>query len=175
MAPFGKLMLVGLDPIHSPANATRMRRFSLPFFSILVTATCPISPVVLTCVPPQGCRSTAPFSPMTTRRTLPVPIGGFTAMVRTRPGLASSSASVIQRSVTGMIGGDQRVEIGRQLVLVDGRSVLDVEIEPALVGTDLAPVTGNFTRAHSRCRQVCMRMSLARVSQSSTARTVCPG
>ena len=27
------------------ANATRMRRFSLPFFSILVTATRPISPV----------------------------------------------------------------------------------------------------------------------------------
>ena len=46
-------------------------------------------------------RNAAPFSPMTTRRTLPVPIGGLTDMVRTRPGLASSSASVIQRSVTG--------------------------------------------------------------------------
>ena len=68
---------------------------------------------------------------MTTRRTLPVPIGGFTAMVRTRPGLASSSASVIQRSRDRMVGGDQRVEIGGQRVLVDGGGVLDVEIEPA--------------------------------------------
>ncbi len=33
-------------------------------------------------------------------RTLPDPIGGFTAMVRTRSGLASSSSSAIQRVET---------------------------------------------------------------------------
>src|SRR3954469_9878054 len=51
------------------ANETRMRRFCLPFFSIRVTTTGPISAVLLTCVPPQGCGSTEPPSPMTTRRT----------------------------------------------------------------------------------------------------------
>ena len=37
---------------------------------------------------------------MSISRTRPVPIGGFTDMVLTRPGLASSSASLIQRLVT---------------------------------------------------------------------------
>ena len=57
----------------------------------------PISPVRRTWVPPQGCRSMPSIS---TRRTRPEPRGGFTDMVFTRPGLASSSSSVIQRSVT---------------------------------------------------------------------------
>ena len=35
-------------------NAKRTRRFNLPFFSICVTRTAPISPVPRTCVPPQG-------------------------------------------------------------------------------------------------------------------------
>ena len=39
------------------ANAIRTRRFCLPFFSICVTRTSPISLVVCTCMPPQGCRS----------------------------------------------------------------------------------------------------------------------
>ena len=42
-------------------------------------------------------------------------------------------------------------------------------------GLTWPPVTGNFTSAHTRCSAVCMRMSLERVSQSSTARTVWPG
>src|SRR4029077_15565967 len=79
------------------ANAARTRRFCLPFFSICVTRTAPISPVARTCVPPQGCRSSPAIS---MRRTCQVPIGGFTDIVFTRPGLASSSASVIQRLVT---------------------------------------------------------------------------
>ena len=87
-----------------------MRRLSLPFFSILVTTTLPISPVLRTCVPPQGCVSTEPPSPMRTRRTLPVPIGGFTDMVRTRPGLASSSASLIQRSLKSQGGAAWKLD-----------------------------------------------------------------
>ena len=42
-------------------------------------------------------------------------------------------------------------------------------------GSTWPPVTGNFTSAQSRCSVVCMRMSLERVSQSSTARTLWPG
>ena len=56
----------------------RTRRFWRPFFSILVTATLPISPVAATWVPPQGWRSTVP---MRTRRTRPDPRGGFTLVL----------------------------------------------------------------------------------------------
>ena len=42
-----------------------------------------------------------PPSPIDTRRTRPVPVGGMTDMVRTRPGLAASSASLIHCSETG--------------------------------------------------------------------------
>src|SRR5215510_6489658 len=48
-------------------------------------------------VPPQGCRSYPTISFSLTR---PVPMGGLTDMVLTRPGAASSSASVIQRERT---------------------------------------------------------------------------
>ena len=78
-------------------NAKRTRRFNFPFFSICVTRTAPISPVPRTWVPPQGCRSKPAIS---ISRTCPVPIGGFTDMVLTSVGLASSSASLIQRLVT---------------------------------------------------------------------------
>src|SRR5260370_40172708 len=75
----------------------RTRRFCLPFFSICITRTSPISFVLRTCVPPQGCRSYPTISMSLTR---PVPIGGLTDMVFTKLGAASSSASVIQRERT---------------------------------------------------------------------------
>ena len=74
-----------------------MRRFCLPLLSILLTTSGPISAVERTCVPPQGCRST---SPMRTSRTRPLPMGGFTFMVFTSPGLAAISSSVIHSVVT---------------------------------------------------------------------------
>src|SRR6185312_8572370 len=47
-------------------NSRWTRRFCAPFFSILPSFRGPISAVLATCVPPQGCRS---MSPMRTRRT----------------------------------------------------------------------------------------------------------
>src|SRR5689334_8934670 len=86
-----------LNPsVRAQTSAMRTRRFCLPFFSMPVTCTLPISPVDCTCVPPQGCRSNPSIS---IRRTRPVPIGGFTDMVLTRLGLAASSSSLIQRAV----------------------------------------------------------------------------
>src|SRR5262249_62246998 len=79
------------------ANASRTRRFSLPFFSICVTRTAPISAVERTWVPPQGCRSKPAIS---ISRTRPVPIGGFPDMGFTQPRFDSSSASLIQRPGT---------------------------------------------------------------------------
>src|ERR1043166_5445753 len=66
----------------------RTRRFCLPFFSIWVTRTAPISEVRRTWVPPHGCRSKPAIS---TSRTRPLPMGGLTDMVFTKPVLASSS------------------------------------------------------------------------------------
>ena len=40
--------------VSDQANTSRTRRFCLPFFSIWLTATLPISPVERTCVPPHG-------------------------------------------------------------------------------------------------------------------------
>src|SRR6185437_4660330 len=48
---------VSLSALRAYTNAKRTRRFCLPFFSICVTRTAPISPTFFTCVPPQGCRS----------------------------------------------------------------------------------------------------------------------
>src|SRR5262249_40546248 len=83
------------------AKTSLIRRFILPLLSIFATAMGPTSAVDRTCVPPQGCRSIRPSSPMATRRTRPVPVGGFTDIVRTRWGLAASSSSLIQREETG--------------------------------------------------------------------------
>ena len=49
------------------------------------------------------------------------PIGGLTDMVLTRPGLAASSSSVIQRVAHRGVGGDQRVEPLGDLRLVERR------------------------------------------------------
>src|SRR5204863_182149 len=70
---------------HHSANRMRTRRFCLPLFSILLTASRPTSAVERTCVPPHGWTST---SPMRTSRTRPLPIGGLTFIVFTRPGVA---------------------------------------------------------------------------------------
>src|SRR5690606_21519251 len=67
-------------PCAPQAKPTRIRRFWRPLFSIFCTATGPISAVDATWVPPHGWRSTPPPAPISTSRTLPVPIGGLTAM-----------------------------------------------------------------------------------------------
>jgi Protein of unknown function (DUF1194) len=72
------------DQAAPPASATTTRRLRLPLFSIFSTTTGPISPVARTCVPPQGCRSTA--GPISSRRTRPCPVGGLTDIVRTSCG-----------------------------------------------------------------------------------------
>src|SRR6185312_11249859 len=89
---------LGMGVGHAPTKARLMRRFWRPLFSIFVTSTRPISPVRATWVPPQGCRS---VPSMSSSRTRPWPLGGFTDMVRTRSGVAASSSSVIQRGRTG--------------------------------------------------------------------------
>ncbi len=75
------------------------------FFSIFVTITAPTSAVFATCVPPQGCRSTPSIS---STRMRPWPRGGITLMLRTSCGLASSSASLIQRWRTGWAAATSR-------------------------------------------------------------------
>src|SRR5690606_23002925 len=81
----------------------RKRRFSLPFFSILPMWISPTSCVSETCVPPQGCESTTPFSPMRTRRMRPSPTGGRTFFDFTISGLARTSSSLIQRMATASL------------------------------------------------------------------------
>src|SRR5207302_3952471 len=73
-------------------NSSTTRRVRALFFSILETRKRPISRVFATCVPPHGCRSTPSIS---RSRMRPTPRGGFTDIVRTRSGFASSSSSVI--------------------------------------------------------------------------------
>ena len=120
------------------------RRFILPLFSILVHSTRPISPVRATCVPPQACRSTPSIA---SRRTRPAPIGGRTLMVFTSSGREFSSSSVTHCGITGRSSGEQLVDLLGDPFL--GRHVaLEVEIEPALVGADLA--AGDVALDHRR-------------------------
>src|SRR5262249_10871420 len=98
---------------------------------IWVTRTSPISLVVRTWVPPQGCRS---YPTISMSRTRPVPTGGLTDMVLTRPGWAASSASVIQRAHLGAAGAHLG-ELPGDLVLVEAGFGND-EIEPPLVVAD---------------------------------------
>src|SRR6185437_5727139 len=85
---------IGHRALSYSAKAILTRRFCRPLFSILVIATGPISAVLRTCVPPQGCKSTPAIS---ISRTRPAPIGGLTDIVRTSSGRAASSSSAIQR------------------------------------------------------------------------------
>src|SRR5215472_19191817 len=77
---FGTRIRHRLSPVSHSAKARMTRRFCLPLFSILVTATGPISLVLRICVPPQGCRSIPDIS---MSRTRPIPAGGLTDIVRT--------------------------------------------------------------------------------------------
>src|SRR5689334_24948938 len=95
---FGTGVRHGARRLPYSAKASITRRFCLPLFSIWVTATGPVSTVLRICVPPQGCRSIPEIS---MRRTWPIPLGGFTDIVRTSSGWAASSASVIHRGPTG--------------------------------------------------------------------------
>ena len=78
-----------------------------------------------------------PPSPIDTRRTCPVPVGGMTDMVRTRPGLAASSASLIHCSQTGWSSAISRVDLALDPVARHGRRIGDIEIEPPAIGGDL--------------------------------------
>src|SRR5262249_31344007 len=80
-----KTLRMGIACHYRFLSARFTRRFCLPLLSILTTSTEPISLVRLTCVPPQGCRSTPSIS---SRRTRPAPIGGLTDIVRTSSGRA---------------------------------------------------------------------------------------
>ena len=70
------------------ANTISTRRLRLPSLRIFTTRIAPISPMFLTWVPPQGCRSMPGIRSSLTR---PAPRGGCTLMVFTRSGRASSS------------------------------------------------------------------------------------
>ena len=116
------------------ASAMRTRRLIRPFFSTPTTLTRPISPVRATCVPPHGCRSRPTIS---TSRTRPVPVGGLTDIVFTRPGLAASSSSLIQRVSTAASLPTRSLSLRFDLRLVDHR-VAGIEIEPAVAVADRA-------------------------------------
>src|SRR5262249_49232925 len=81
------------------AKLTTTRRLVRLFFSILVTTIAPISPVLATCVPPHGWRSTPGISTM---RMVEVPAGGAAPTVRTRSGCAASSSGVMRSMLTGV-------------------------------------------------------------------------
>src|SRR6218665_991814 len=111
--PHRRLDGPGNDPALSRAASGRThwakpsttRRVVALFFSILVTTMAPISAVLATCVPPQGCRSISAADalcpPMRMVRMRPVPRGGCTLMLLTSAGFASSSASLIEATVSG--------------------------------------------------------------------------
>ena len=128
-----------------------MRRFILPLFSILVTATRPISPVrfdvraaarlqVDAAVLADDDEAHAAGAHRRLDRQ-----GAHQARIGLQLGVADPAVA------DGVIGGDQRVELARQRVLVDRGWVLDVEIEPAVVGVDLAAGDGEL---HQRAQQM---------------------
>ena len=113
-----------------------MRRFCRPFFSILVTATGPISAVDRTWVPPQGCRSTDPSTPIATSRTLPVPRRRLDAHGADEAGIVSKLLVGDPAKAHRMIRRDKRKKLLGQVILVDYTCLADVEIEPAFLGAD---------------------------------------
>ena len=80
-------------------------------------------------------------------RTRPVPIGGFTAMVFTRPGLASSSASVIQRLVTSASAAIIAAKPASILLLVEA-GFRNIEVKAAFLLADRA--AGDRIGQHGR-------------------------
>src|ERR1700704_1818342 len=135
-----------IGPRGAYAKAMRTRRFCLPFFSIWVTRTVPISPVRRTWVPPQGCRS---YPAIATRRTRPVPIGGLTDMVLTRDGLAASSSSLIQRVVTSASAAIMSASLRVISSLSRPASGMSKSSRPSDSPTE-PPVTGNGKAADRR-------------------------
>ena len=120
------------------------RRFIFPLFSILVHSTRPISPVRATWVPPQACRSTPS---MASSRTRPAPIGGRTLMVLTSSGREFSSVVGDPLRHDRAVDGEELVDLLGDPFL--GRDLaLEVEVEPALVGIDLA--AGDVALDHRR-------------------------
>ncbi|MGC4003702.1 MAG: hypothetical protein QM811_11480 [Pirellulales bacterium] len=154
------------------AKPSTTRRAMAPFFSILVTTTAPISAVLATCVPPQGCRSIGSSAPMRMVRTAPVPRGGETDMLLTRAGLASSSASAISPTLTGSAAPTRRAMPAFSASLSSAWSVWKSSRAASAVIEQ--PFTGWATRWHSRCVVVWKRMSRCRRSQSISAVTGVP-
>ena len=87
-----------------------------------------------TCVPPHGCRS---IPGMRSKRTRPAPRGGCTLIVFTSSGRASSSSSVIQTVSVAVAARQQLVRALLDALCVQQIHV-DVEIQPPLVGRDVA-------------------------------------
>ncbi len=144
------------------------------FFSILVTTTAPISAVLATCVPPQGCRSiwVWPSVPTRTVRTWPLPRGGCTLMLLTSSGCASSSASVIAPIATGCASATSRAMPAFSAAASSGPSMW--KSSRAASGVTEQPFTGCATRWHSRWVVVWKRISRWRRSQSMRAVTSSP-
>ena len=115
----------------SSGEARRMRRFCLPFFSILPTATRPISPVAA-----HGCRRRAAGR----RAALADDDEAHPAGAARRLHRHGADQAGIGRELRvgdpalgdRMVGGDQRVELGVSSSLSTAAGVLDVEVEPAL-------------------------------------------
>src|SRR5438067_13504937 len=104
----------------------------------------PISAMFFTCVPPQGCKS---IPGILSSRTRPVPRGGCTLMVLTSSGRESSSSSVIHTRLRLHAPGEQRIRLLFDPFCVE-KTHVDVEIEPRLVGRDIA--AGNRSQDHAR-------------------------
>ena len=110
----------------------RTRRFCLPFFSMSVITTEPISPVRRTCVPPQGWRSmpvdldeahAARSARRLHRHGLHQPRIGIELLVGD-PALGH-----------GCVAGDQRIQLLGDLGLVEA-GIRNVEIEPPVAVAD---------------------------------------
>jgi hypothetical protein len=70
-------------------------------------------------VPPHGCRSTLPFSPMATRRTRARAHRRLDRQGAHETGIGLQFGVADPAVADRMIGGDQRVELARQRVLLD--------------------------------------------------------
>ena len=126
-------------------------------------------------MPPHGWMSIAPPSPIATSRTRPVPVGGLTDRVRTRPGLAASSSSPIQRSLTGWSSPISRLRAASSTSrLTAWGSAMSKSMRPPSSAI-WPPVIGNGTCDSSRWSRVWTRMWRWRRSQSISPVTASPG
>jgi hypothetical protein len=115
-------------------GAIMMRRFCLPLLSIFKTLIGPISPLRETCVPPQGCRSTAvSASPMRISRSRCAP-GRLHRHCAHQAGIGIQHRFVHPFDPHRMIGLDQGVQAG--LDCFPRRREGQVEVEPGLLRAD---------------------------------------